>query len=561
MDSFADTVSNLTLYDIKSAVRKVQNVVMNFTEMEAKVREATNNEPWGASSTQLAEIADGTHNFSTFNEIMPMIYRRFTEKTAEEWRQIYKALQLLEYLVKNGSERVIDDARSHLSTLKMLRNFHYIDEKMKDQGVNVRNRAKELVDLLQDSERIRQERRKAKSGRNKFGGVSSDSAFMTAQHSGGFGGSGKKYGGFSSDDYGGGGGGAPEYSSGGASKIYGDGGGTGEETLGYGEASGVTRSSSTGGARRERSERPKAARPVRGFAEDALGSVAQPAERFDEYDEYDEGAAGGSGSSRPAAERQPSYKTTIPKPIPKKEEAKPKEVDLFSFDDEPAPAIAPASSATLPKLTTSAPAALDDDDEFDDFQSASTSVAAPQPAKQAAMMSVMGPASPQKPQYSGFQSIQPMQASNSGASNNASLLGGLAGQPTLQAPRQQQQPSAPTGPNYYASGLFATQTTGNKLQPVASPAILAAQQKPKAAAGDAFGDLLSGFKKSSTPTKGTSLSEMNKQTASAGIWGASAPSKSAAPKEMDDEWGDFNGASAGKPAASAGQGGNNDLLF
>lgn len=24
---------------------------MNYTEMEAKVREATNNEPWGASST------------------------------------------------------------------------------------------------------------------------------------------------------------------------------------------------------------------------------------------------------------------------------------------------------------------------------------------------------------------------------------------------------------------------------------------------------------------------------------------------------------------------------
>ena len=24
------------------------------------------------------------------NEIMPMIYKRFTEKAAEEWRQIYK---------------------------------------------------------------------------------------------------------------------------------------------------------------------------------------------------------------------------------------------------------------------------------------------------------------------------------------------------------------------------------------------------------------------------------------------------------------------------------------
>jgi epsin len=77
------------------------------------------------------------------------------EKEARQWRQIYKAyhdfvivylsliasfklqaLQLLEYLIKHGSERVVDDARSHVSTIKMLRSFHYIDEKGKDQGIN-----------------------------------------------------------------------------------------------------------------------------------------------------------------------------------------------------------------------------------------------------------------------------------------------------------------------------------------------------------------------------------------------------------------------------------------
>lgn len=47
-----------------------------------------------------------------------------------------QALQLLEYLIKHGSERVVDDARSHISTLKMLRNFHYIDDKGKDEGIN-----------------------------------------------------------------------------------------------------------------------------------------------------------------------------------------------------------------------------------------------------------------------------------------------------------------------------------------------------------------------------------------------------------------------------------------
>jgi epsin len=83
LNSLRDTVSNLTLYDLKAGVRKVQNggrhppdlsgtcgnadcgevvAVMNYTEMESKVREATNNEPWGASSTLMQEIANGTFN-------------------------------------------------------------------------------------------------------------------------------------------------------------------------------------------------------------------------------------------------------------------------------------------------------------------------------------------------------------------------------------------------------------------------------------------------------------------------------------------------------------------
>lgn len=38
----------------------------------------------------MQKIANGTHNYQQLNEIMPMIYKRFTDKTAEEWRQIYK---------------------------------------------------------------------------------------------------------------------------------------------------------------------------------------------------------------------------------------------------------------------------------------------------------------------------------------------------------------------------------------------------------------------------------------------------------------------------------------
>ena len=72
----------------------------------------------------MQEIAQATFNYHDFNEIMPTIFRRFVEKEAHDWRQIYKALQLLEYIVKNGSERVVDEARAHLSTIKILRNLH-----------------------------------------------------------------------------------------------------------------------------------------------------------------------------------------------------------------------------------------------------------------------------------------------------------------------------------------------------------------------------------------------------------------------------------------------------
>lgn len=148
-----------------------------------------------------------------FNEIMPTIYKRFTEKEAREWRQIYKALQLLEFLIKHGSERVIDDARAHISMIKILRNFHYIDDKGKDQGINgsflrpkpgafvrlttvltVRNRAKEIAELLSDLDRVRQERRKAKTTRNKYVGTGNDGGASFSSGGG-------RYGGFSSDAY------------------------------------------------------------------------------------------------------------------------------------------------------------------------------------------------------------------------------------------------------------------------------------------------------------------------------------------------------------------------
>ncbi|AMD22093.1 HGL247Cp [Eremothecium sinecaudum] len=169
--SLEDSLSKLSLYDAKKYFRKAQNVVFNFTEMEAKVREATNNEPWGASSSLMAMIAQGTYNAREREEILGMVFKRFVEKSASEWRQIYKSLQLLDYLIKNGSERFIDEVRSNLNLIRMLESFHYIDSQGRDQGINVRNRAQSLIKLLRDDSQIRAERKKARANSGKFRGV------------------------------------------------------------------------------------------------------------------------------------------------------------------------------------------------------------------------------------------------------------------------------------------------------------------------------------------------------------------------------------------------------
>lgn len=229
-----------------------------------------------------------------------------------------KALQLLEYLIKHGSERVVDDARSHLATIKILRNFHYIDEKGKDQGINVRNRAKELSEMLSDVDRIRQERRKARANKTKYTG-GGNNEFVPGSGTG-------RYGGFGSDSF--------------------------HATGGLGAGSGGGGRSSYG------------------------GDAPAARESFEEYDagDYEEAPTerpkpssstvrGGSGSISRA-----SKSTTAPS---KKQEAK--VADLFSFDDDDDQQ--PAASAPTP-----APAAAPIDafgDDFDDFQGAPAVFAAP----------------------------------------------------------------------------------------------------------------------------------------------------------------------------------------
>ncbi|WPK26032.1 hypothetical protein PUMCH_003377 [Australozyma saopauloensis] len=313
--------------------------------METKVREATNNEPWGCPTTLMAQIAAGTYNYREREEILSFIFRRFTEKAANEWRQIYKSLQLLDYLIKNGSERIIDDIRANLSIINMLKSFHYIDSKGRDQGINVRNRSKNLVNLLNDDALVRLERKKARANSKKFGNGgnhTSSESYSGAGYSSGYGGGG------SDEDF--------------TNRVYGDGGVFGAR---YDDPADAYKNGATGGD--------------------------------NNFEEYDVEAAPSSSSrtSKPTTSSSAAHARLSALPV----KSKPQPVvpeqdllgDLMDFSAAPSKQAAPTAHVAADD---------DDDDDFDDFQSApSLTNNTASLTNNLANLYVSQPAGGQRPQY------------------------------------------------------------------------------------------------------------------------------------------------------------------
>ncbi|KAI0357133.1 ENTH-domain-containing protein [Trametes cingulata] len=142
----------------KGIVRAAKNYTKGYSDVQAKVRDATSNDPWGPSGTQMNELAQLSYNQDSFVEIMEMLDKRLNDK-GKNWRHVFKSLTVLDYLLHAGSENVVVYFRDNLYVIKTLKEFQYIDEEGKDQGANVRQKAKDITNLLQDESRLRHERR------------------------------------------------------------------------------------------------------------------------------------------------------------------------------------------------------------------------------------------------------------------------------------------------------------------------------------------------------------------------------------------------------------------
>ncbi|KAJ0971409.1 hypothetical protein J5N97_019368 [Dioscorea zingiberensis] len=162
-------VLDQTVRDIK---REVNLKVLKVPEIEQKVLDATSNEPWGPHGSDLSDIAQNTKKYTECQMIMNVLWTRLND-TGPNWRHVYKALAVVEYLIANGSDRAVDDILECSSKIAAVSSFEYVEPNGKDLGINVRKKAETILGILRDKDKIQQVRNKASANRDKYIGLSS----------------------------------------------------------------------------------------------------------------------------------------------------------------------------------------------------------------------------------------------------------------------------------------------------------------------------------------------------------------------------------------------------
>ncbi|CAN4120240.1 unnamed protein product [Withania somnifera] len=138
---------------VREIKREVNLKVLKVPEIEQKVLDATDDEPWGPHGTALADIAQATKIVSECQMVMNVLWTRLTE-TGKNWRYVYKSLAVIEYLVAHGSERAVDEIVEHTYQISSLTSFEYVEPNGKDVGINVRKKQKTLQPSTGNSDQV-----------------------------------------------------------------------------------------------------------------------------------------------------------------------------------------------------------------------------------------------------------------------------------------------------------------------------------------------------------------------------------------------------------------------
>lgn len=107
-------------------------------------------------------IADAAFDMDDWWRIAKVLHQRLQQGSGDwkEWRPVYKALVVLEFLLTHGPEDLPREFHPDMPAMNHLRSFNYIDEKGFDWGACMQRRTDSILTLLTDGDRLKEARRR-----------------------------------------------------------------------------------------------------------------------------------------------------------------------------------------------------------------------------------------------------------------------------------------------------------------------------------------------------------------------------------------------------------------
>jgi hypothetical protein len=116
---------------LKKGINKMKDKVSQV-DLEKKLNEATTNETAFANISLLNEISSRTDDSDECKIILKFCTKLLSLKP-KFWKRILKDLNLIEHLVKTGSQNFVEGIKDERDRLRDLYNFSY-EEDDKDKG-------------------------------------------------------------------------------------------------------------------------------------------------------------------------------------------------------------------------------------------------------------------------------------------------------------------------------------------------------------------------------------------------------------------------------------------
>ncbi|WCJ24067.1 ENTH/VHS family protein [Euphorbia peplus] len=146
---------------IQNKYKNARLAFSDVTNAELLTEEATNNDPWGPDAKTMTKIAQSSYEIDDYWRIVDIVHKRFDVFDWKEWRQSYKALILLEFLLTHGPEEMAEEFQVDCDVIEELAKFEYIDDKGFNWGTSMQKRCEHVLQLLNGGLALKEARLKA----------------------------------------------------------------------------------------------------------------------------------------------------------------------------------------------------------------------------------------------------------------------------------------------------------------------------------------------------------------------------------------------------------------